>query len=330
MKTLHLFLLAGIPMFVTVPALAQGMSEAGGVYSIPKPLPSADTLEGGLLKMYGTQQYDKRPIGEYETDEQHLKESARIAAAAGQQSNHLFQQAQQKEKEGKLKEALDLYFKSLGVRQSVWGDKDQACAKIYLIIGDLYRKQNRLSDAEFCFRRSQSIVASKGGADESVTIDSYKDLADVLTVEKKWTDAQPMYKEALLLMEKKVGSDHPDCIDIRLKLAKLDADLGAFDEAEPLVKRSVVYLDNSGDNRSPQFLNALDLYAQVLKAQNENEEAGRYAKQAEALRTELAKSQKPAEVKAESTTSQPAPSVKSGTTAKTVPAKPKTTPQSSP
>ena len=67
-------------------------------------------------------------------------------------SNKAFSQAQAKEKAGNLKDAEQLYRKSLQYREQIWGKADPGVIRLYEIIGGLSHKRDALDEAERCYR----------------------------------------------------------------------------------------------------------------------------------------------------------------------------------
>ncbi len=127
------------------PAKAQGMSEYGGLMAMPKPMGSAQTMGGGLNKLYGAPNKalsgigsGSGPTGSTGSGGSNRNLGTPITRTTGAktgggktdilrlaaQAKDLSKQAITFEKAGKINEAELAYKKSLGIREAYWKDRD--------------------------------------------------------------------------------------------------------------------------------------------------------------------------------------------------------------
>src|SRR5262249_47343809 len=112
-----------------------------------------------------------------------------LAQEYGKQANTYYAMAERKEKAGRLDEAQKLYFKSLAVRQRVWGFTDPAEAAIIYKIGDIHLKKGRLDEADVCYKRGITLLSKRLGPGTYELAKPLSRLGDIAIKQKRYQDA---------------------------------------------------------------------------------------------------------------------------------------------
>lgn len=97
--------------------------------------------------------------------------------------------------------AEQLYKAVLQVRKNVYGAGHPMVAAVYADLGDLYKKMNRVEDAQECYRTSLAITEGKGRAVHS--------LANLLRDSGAAEESGDFYKRALELRQHFFGTNSP-------------------------------------------------------------------------------------------------------------------------
>lgn len=239
---------AGFALSVA-PAGAQGMAEYGGLMGIPKPMPTGHA--GALQNLYGAGSLDKITGGQSAGAGSALPlvgDSRVIAKNVADKANAFFNEAQKKEKAGKLAEAEVLYRSSAAWRERVWGTKDPAVFVIYGKIGALCTKQNKLPEAEAAFRRQIACAVRLYGAGAYEMCPILINLAQTCMAQNKLPDAISTYKQVYQLKKRKVGDTNAETLQVMLKLASALKQNGNASEAEAMCKEGARLAQLTPDN----------------------------------------------------------------------------------
>ncbi|MCC7528688.1 MAG: tetratricopeptide repeat protein [Candidatus Melainabacteria bacterium] len=220
------------------PASAQGLSEYGGLMGMPKPMPTGHA--GALQNLYGAGSLDKITApgaGAGAGSALPLVGDSRVIAKnVADKANAFFNEAQKKEKAGKLAEAEALYRSSAAWRERVWGTKDPAVFVIYGRLGKLCTKQNKLPEAEAAYRRQVTCAVRLYGAGAYEMCPILINLAQTCMAENKLPDAISTYRQVYQLKKRKVGDTNAETLAVMLKLAYALKQNGNAVEAEALCK----------------------------------------------------------------------------------------------
>lgn len=222
-----------------LPVSAQGMAEYGGVMGMPKPMPTGHV--GALQNLYGAGSLDRLNVqsGGAGSALPFVGDSRVIAKNVADKANAYFNEAQKKEKAGKLAEAEVLYRSSAAWRERVWGTKDPAVFVIYGKLGMLCTKQNKLPEAEAAYRRQVACAVRLYGAGAYEMCPILINLAQTCVAENKLPDAITTYKQVYQLKKRKLGDSNAETLGVMLKLAGVLKQNGNAAEAEAMCKEGV-------------------------------------------------------------------------------------------
>jgi tetratricopeptide (TPR) repeat protein len=272
-------------------AWAQGASEAGSLWGLPKGV-SSKSLAGAVSKLLDNDENLDRDIPTKAANGLDL-DAQTIAKLAGKNANAYYAMAQKKESAGKLDEALKFYFRALGVRERVWGDKDPAAIAIIFKIAQLHLKMGNQDAAQVCFKRYLSIESKQYGPGAYELVPALNELGKISLSKKIYTDAYGYFSRLLPLEERKSGSDAPQTCSARINLVDATIGLKEWKEAEKYLKEADSIAIRKGEEQSKSYGKVCQDYAEVLNAMNRPQEAQTYAGKAEALRA-LAPNPRPA------------------------------------
>ena len=222
------------------------------------------------------------------TDSTGFEKDPRILAQEyGKQANTYYAMAERKEKAGRLDEAQKLYFKSLAVRQKVWGFTDPAEAAIIYKIGDIHLKKGRLDAAEVCYKRGIALLSKRVGPGAYELAKPLNRLGEIAEKQKRYQDAVDNFTRVVQLEERNSGAESTATTVARLNLIDSAVGLHDWTEAEKHLKLADQALTSKNDTHSKNYLRLLDNYAAVTTALNRTAEANTYSSKAQALRSEL-------------------------------------------
>ena len=94
--------------------------------------------------------------------------------------------------------------------------------------------------------------------------------------------AEPLLRRALAIWEKAAGADSDETAGALLNLAAMYRDQERFDEAQPLFERALTILEKSWGAADANVAVVRRVYATMLRAMGDIQEAGRQEKLAEA------------------------------------------------
>ncbi len=219
-----------------LPVSAQGMAEYGGLMGMPKPMPTGHA--GALQNLYGAGSLDRlgSPAAGAGSALPLVGDSRVIAKNVADKANAFFNEAQKKEKAGKLAEAEVLYRSSAAWRERVWGTKDPAVFVIYGRIGSICTKLNRHAEAEAAYRRQVACAVRLYGAGAYEMCPILVNLAQTSIAQNKLPDAISSYKQVYQLKKRKIGDTNAETLGVMLKLAAVLKQNGNTAEAEAMCK----------------------------------------------------------------------------------------------
>jgi len=133
-----------------------------------------------------------------------------------QQTNQiLINTAQQEEKQGHHKRAVEVYKKMGTWRQTVFGEQDKAAQAAYVKAGDIAMSQKDYPQAEDNYRHALSGAVKCYGPGTPELIPFLGKLVSVTLAEKSFRDAETFASEVVALSEHEFGAKDP-----RAKAAK--------------------------------------------------------------------------------------------------------------
>lgn len=288
------------------PVSAQGISEYGGVMSMPKLIPNPQGAAGAVGSLYnipaktagaisgaGSSQKSP-PAGRSATSSAGSTKKGGIPpkgtvirsgdipggtanvtrqamAEYSRQAKDLYNKAVDAQSKGKTDEAEQMYRKSLLIRESYWRGTDKQIPEIQLKLGEIYIAKGDLKKAEGSL--SQVLVSLSHffgpGSDNRLT--PLLLLADVYEKEGDSARSYDSLRQAYML-SKRVKESPVSPIDIMLKTGKLAINLKKFREAEQLYEVALSD-DERGKLSHDQLLTAIDDYALALKGLSRDRDA---------------------------------------------------------
>jgi tetratricopeptide (TPR) repeat protein len=230
------------------PALAQGISEYGGLMGMPRNVPSGH--QGALTNLYGAGSLTNITGGQAAGAGglPVVGDSRVIAKNIADKANHYFAEAQKREKAGKLAEAEAWYRGSAQLREQVWGTKDPAVFVIYGKIGALCTKQNKLPEAEAAYRRQIACAVRLYGAGAYEMCPSLAHVAEACVAQNKMPDAINAYRQIYQLKKRKLGDTNSETLGAMLKLASTLKQNGNNAEADAMAAEGAKLAQASPEN----------------------------------------------------------------------------------
>lgn len=240
---------------------------------------------------------------------------------AGKKSNDFFKLAQQKEKAGKLDEAVTNYYKSLSIRAKIWGDKDPAVLQMYGLVANILIRQHKGAQAETFMRRKLQQELKVYGFGSYDLMPTLEGLGDALQAQGKCTDAANYYKQVVTMRQRKLGDDNKQTVLAAYKLAQAyaGAERDYWPDAEDLLKKNITIVEKVPED-APELAKLLEAYSSLMRKENKTDEADKLSMRAQQVRATFAPPQAPVEKaadKADEATKQAAetPAPKAGETA---------------
>lgn len=227
---------------------AQGISEMGAIYSMPKPMPGQGTT-GAIQNLYSMPGFPggagaPRAAGAGNS----VGDNQKIAAAYAKQANALFGTAKQKEKAGKIDEAISLYKQSAQIRERVWGLKDTSLYVIYKLIGDLSMKQKKFADAEAAYRKMHQVGMKSYGTGAYELVPVLECLGDAISAQGKHHDGANYYKQVYHLNKRKLGDASPQTAAGAIKLSGALKAAGQKEAARQTLEDCLKGAEKGGDS----------------------------------------------------------------------------------
>jgi tetratricopeptide (TPR) repeat protein len=228
------------------PARAQSIGEYGGVLGMPKPVPTGHV--GAMQNLYGAGGLGNVTGAAGGSNLPFVGDSRVIAKNVADKANAIFNEAQKKEKAGKIGEAEALYRTSAAWRERVWGTKDPAVFVIYGKIGQLCVKQNKLPEAEAAYRRQIACAVRLYGAGAYEMCPILTNLGEACMAQGKFPDAVSTYRQLHQLKKRKLGDGNSETLGALLKLAGALKQGGNVKEAEAMAKEGATLAQSSPEN----------------------------------------------------------------------------------
>jgi tetratricopeptide (TPR) repeat protein len=116
---------------------------------------------------------------------------------------------------------------------------DESMAWIYHNLGDLYRDQDKLAEAEQMYQRALQGKEKSLGAEHILTLDTVHNLGRLYLDHDKLVEAEQMCRRALQGREKALGAEHKSTLDTVHNLGWLYEKQGKPTEAEQIYQQAL-------------------------------------------------------------------------------------------
>ncbi|CAD6446243.1 f915f03b-3603-4ccf-9fb2-dd5b65dd2f7b [Sclerotinia trifoliorum] len=123
-------------------------------------------------------------------------------------------------------------------------------------LGNLYRDQGKLAEAEKMYHRALEGKEKALGPDHTSTLDTVNNLGNLYRDQGKLAEAEKMYHRALEGKEKALGPDHTSTLDTINNLGNLYSDQGKLAKAEKIYLRA---LEGNEKALGPDHTSTLDI-----------------------------------------------------------------------
>jgi len=278
-----------LTVWATNMANAQGVSEMGAVYAMPKAHPSS-SVSGAVNRMYGVA---ADAAGAAPDSSLPAGTATGGAYSAGQYQNYakrandLYIQAQNAEKNGKIDEAQKYYYQALSLRQNIWGVGDPGSLTILLKLGDINVKQKHYDYAETCFKQYLGGLAKASGPGSYESAFALSKLAQLYQLKEQYDEAANMLRNILALQERKFGVDSNEYCVTRMNLIDALIKDKEFAEGEDLSKEGMAALSKKNQEHTQDFLHVLSCHAICARGLHHDEDAKLADDKVAALKQEL-------------------------------------------
>jgi tetratricopeptide (TPR) repeat protein len=145
-------------------------------------------------------------------------------------------------------------------------------------LGEVYRQQSRLEEAESLMRSSLAMRLGQWGPDHSQTLQSTVGVANVCLALGRYEEAELLLQRALAITEKLRGTNHTDVGVCLNNLGKSFADRDDFVQAETYFRRALVICERK--RTSPVHAMVINNVAHACVHQGKADEAEHLARQA--------------------------------------------------
>jgi tetratricopeptide (TPR) repeat protein len=276
--------------WATTLANAQGVSEMGAVYAMPKAHPSAG-VSGAVNRMYGV----AADAAGAAVDGGGLPAGSTNGGAYtpttyqkyAKQSDDLYIQAMASERAGKINDAQKFYYQALGLRQRVWGVGDPGALTILLKLGDINVKEKHYDYAETCYKQYLGGLAKQAGPGAYESAFALNKLAQLYVLKQQYDEAASMLRNILALQERKFGPDSKEYFTARMNLIDALIQDKEFVEGRDVSKEALAAETHKNNEHSQDYLHALSCYAICERGLHHDDEAKKAEDKVAVLRQEL-------------------------------------------
>jgi CHAT domain-containing protein/tetratricopeptide (TPR) repeat protein len=143
-------------------------------------------------------------------------------------------------------------------------------------LGQLYRAQGRLAEAEPLLKRSLAVCEKARGPEHPDVATALNNLALLYQVQSRYREAEPLYRRSLAIQERALGPDHPGVAVALNNLAVLRHAHGHFPEAESLHRQSLAIREKALGPEHPSVANVLNNLAWLALNQGNWAQAADY------------------------------------------------------
>ena len=154
-----------------------------------------------------------------------------------------------------LDEALEMFQKSLVIRERKLGNDHTDTANSYKKIGIVMRLKGDFDGALDMFQKSLVIRQNKLGNGHPDTANSYTNIGLLLVIEKHDFDgALDMFKKSLAIRQNKLGNDHPDTANSYNNIGLAMFNKGDIKGALTMYQKSLAICENKLGNDDPRTI----------------------------------------------------------------------------
>ncbi|ATB41047.1 hypothetical protein CYFUS_006509 [Cystobacter fuscus] len=162
---------------------------------------------------------------------------------------------------------------ALKLREAEFGSSRSQVADSLDLLGDLYRLQGNLAQAEPLLQRARALREQLLGKSHPDRATSLHHLAALYLDQGLYGRAEQFFLRALSLREAALGKNHPDVATSLHGLAALYSAQGRYDQAEPLYERALELREAALDDSHPDLATSLHGLAALYSAQGRYGEA---------------------------------------------------------
>ncbi|KAH8587243.1 hypothetical protein B0O99DRAFT_747744 [Bisporella sp. PMI_857] len=149
-----------------------------------------------------------------------------------------------------------------------------------LLLGNLYRDQGKLDEAEKMYQRALQGYEMALGAEHTSTLTTVNNLGNLYTVQGKLDEAEKMYQRALQGYEMALGAEHTSTLNTVNNLGNLYRDQGKLDEAEKMCQRALQGYDKALGAEHTSTLNTVNNLGLLYADQGKLDEAEKMCQRA--------------------------------------------------
>ncbi|KAJ5726945.1 hypothetical protein N7493_005972 [Penicillium malachiteum] len=140
-------------------------------------------------------------------------------------------------------------------------------------LGNLYKDQGKLKEAEEMYQRALAGREKALGPDHTSTLDTVNNLGNLYRNQGKLREAEEMYQRALMGREKALGPDHTSTLDTVNDLGNLYSDQGKLSNAEGMYQRALTGREKALGPDHTSTLNTVNNLGNLYRNQGKLREA---------------------------------------------------------
>jgi len=278
-------------------AFAQGISEMGSVYAMPKGSPTS-SFSGAVNRLYGS------PAGVMSapspspavnvrgadsdlnlSPEEVAKRTRAFYEDATKRFNDLYEKAAAAEKDGKFDDAQKFYYQALTTRERAWGETDSGVMTILLKLGELNIQQNHLDYAQSCYKQYLKASSKNHGPGSLEEIPALKKLAEICHLNKHFDDESSYLRRVVELQERSLGEENPEFRATRMSLIDASVKSADYQGAEELMGQAMKDVETQGDAPPSEiYIQLLEAHAACLNGLNRSDDAKLVEEKVQALK----------------------------------------------
>lgn len=185
-------------------------------------------------------------------------QSTKEALQLSKQGNALY-------KQGKYREALPLYERSLAIREKALAPQHPDTALSLNNLASVYQSMGDYAKALPLHERALAFNEKALGSQHPHTASSLSHLASVYHSMGDFAKALPLHERALAINEKALGSQHPDTATSFNELASVFRSMGNYPKALPLYERALGIREKALGPEHPNTAKSLSNLARVYR-----------------------------------------------------------------
>ncbi|OGI01488.1 MAG: hypothetical protein A2Y25_02050 [Candidatus Melainabacteria bacterium GWF2_37_15] len=183
-------------------------------------------------------------------------------------------------KQGKYKEAEELYKKSLVMARNFYGRDDTDIAYILENLGILYLSEGKYKKAEEILNKSISIYSKILGEDDYYTVRVHMLLAGTYNAQERYKEAEILYKDCISKFRKILGNNDPTVARVLSLLGTNYFNQNKFKEAENTANETLSIFNGKFDKYTQDIMKIYSLMGNIRQEQKKYKEAEQFYKKA--------------------------------------------------